>query len=115
MGNFWENILLEIGLFTLLGVLYYFYQKRKIINYEQNKGPLIMGMILQSCLSEKNDEPQPQLDTLIESLDDYLHNRISNPPFVLLKVYMNSPQCSDELRNIIREGISEIESNYGQK
>ena len=74
-----------------------------------------MGFILQSCLTEKQDSPQPQLDTLIENLDDFLQNRIANPPLALLKVYMESPDCSDELRNVIREGIAEIEISHGKK
>jgi hypothetical protein len=108
MGNFWQNFLIEIGLFTFLGILYYFYQKRKINHYEENKVPLTMGFILQSCLTEKKDGPQPQLDTLIESLDDYLHNKTSHPPLALLKHYMESDECSPELRDIIREGLLEV-------
>lgn len=115
MDSFWENFLLEIGLFTLLGVLYYFYQKRKIVHYEQNKNPLVMGFILQSCLSEKKELAEPQLDTLIEALDDYLHNKTEHPPFALLKVYMESPDCSPELRDVIREGLIEVEANNGKK
>ncbi len=115
MGVFWENFLLEIALFTFLGVLYYFYQKRKIVNYEENKGPLVMGFILQSCLTEKKDQAQPQLDALIESLDDYLHNKASTPPMALLKLFMDSPDCSPELKDIIREGILEIEGADGKK
>ena len=103
-----ENILLEIGLFVLLGVLYYFYQKRKIIHYEENKGPLVMGFILQSCLTERNDLPEAELDSVIESLDDYLHNKISHPPVALLKHYMSSGKCSPELSDIIREGLNEL-------
>lgn len=115
MDSFWENFLLEIGLFTFLGVLYYFYQKRKLVHYENNKNPLVMGFILQSCLSEKKDQDEPQLDTLIEALDDYLHNKTSQPPVALLKVYMDSPDCSPELRDVIREGLNEVEINNGKK
>lgn len=115
MNSFWENFLLEIGLFILLGILYYFYQKRKIIHYEENKNPLVMGFILQSCLTEKKDTPQPQLDALIEALDDYLHNRSAHPPIALLRVFMNSPECSPELKDIISEGINEVEMNDGKK
>lgn len=115
MNEFWENFLLEIALFTFLGVLYYFYQKRKIIHYEENKAPIVMGFILQSCLTEKSESPQPKLDTLIESLDDYLHNRSANPPMALLKIYMASPECSDELRDVIREGLNELEPQDGEK
>lgn len=111
MPKFLETFLMELALFIFLGILYYFYQKRKIIHYEENKTPLVMGFILQSCLTEKNDQPQPQLDAIIEALDDYLHNKASNPPYALLKVYMTSPECSQELRDIIREGILEIEED----
>ena len=109
MDGFWENFLVEIALFIFLGVLYYFYQKRKILQYEENKGPLVMGFILQSCLLDKTDEKQPELDSLIESLDDYLHNRTTLPPVALLKLYMNSAQCSPELSNVIREGLLELD------
>lgn len=115
MDTFWGNFLIEIGLFTFLGVLYYFYQKRKIISYEENKGPIVMGLILQACLTEKKDLPEPKLDALIEALDDYLHNKSSNPPLSLLKIYMASPECSVELKNVIEEGINEIESSDGKK
>lgn len=115
MNKFWENFLLEIGLFTILGVLYYFYQKRKIVHYEENKTPIVMGFILQSCLTEKKDQVEPQLDALIEALDDYLHNKATHPPVALLKVYMNSPECSSELKDIIQEGLLEVESQHGKK
>jgi hypothetical protein len=115
MNDFWKNFVLEIGLFTFLGVLYYFYQKRKIVRYEENKGPLVMGFILQSCLHDKQDLPQPELDSLIESLDDYLHNKSAHPPVALLIHYMNSQQCSTELRDIIREGLNELDLGDGKK
>ena len=111
MPEFLENILLELALFIFLGLLYYFYQRRKILHFEENKTPLIMGFILQSCLADKNESSQPQLDTLIEALDDYLHNRSATPPYSLLQIYMDSPQCSQELKDIIREGILEIEED----
>lgn len=115
MTTFWENFLIEIGLFTFLGILYYFYQKRKIVQYEENKGPLVMGFILQSCLSEKKDTAEPKLDALIEALADYIENKTPTPPFALLRVFMDSPECSKELRDIIREGILEIEESDGKK
>jgi hypothetical protein len=115
MNSMWENLLIELGLFILLGILYYFYQRRKIISYEENKKPLVMGFILQACLSEKKDVPQAELDTLIEALDDYLHNKTAHPPMALLKVYMTSPSCSPELHDVIKEGLIEIEDNDGKK
>lgn len=115
MNENWENLLIEIGLFIFLGVLYYFYQRRKIISYEESKGPLIMGFILQACLSEKKEAPEPQLDALIEALDDYLHNRASTPPVSLLRIYMASPSCSQELRDVIFEGLVELEGSDDSK
>ena len=115
MTLFWENFLLEIGLFTFLGVLYYFYQKRKIVQFEENKNPIVMGFILQSCLAEKEEKIQPELDHLIESIDDYLHNRVTKPPMIQLKNFMQSENCSNELREIIREGLNELEMNDGEK
>lgn len=110
MNNFWMNFALEIGLLSFLGVLYYFYQKRKIIHYEENKPELVMGFILQSCLSEKNDLPQPALDQLIEALDDFIQHKTSTPPTALLKTFANSEDCSEELRNVILEGMKELEA-----
>jgi len=43
MGNNWENLLWEIAIFFALGILYYFYQKKKIIDFEKNKHSLIMN------------------------------------------------------------------------
>ena len=109
MNKFWENFLIEIILFIFLGLIYYFYQRKKIIQYEQNKIPLIMGFILQSCLNEKKEYPEPQLDKLIESIDDYLNNKLPHPPLTLLKQYSETGECSEVLRDIILEGILEIE------
>ena len=114
MNPFW-NFLLEMGLFTFLGILYYFYQKRKIVNYEENKNPLIVDFILKSCLAEKQDGPQIELDTLIESLDDYLLNPASMPPIGILKVYAASSGCSLELREIILNGVNELEADDVKK
>lgn len=107
----WGNFLLEIALFSFLGVLYYFYQKRKIVHFEENKNSIIMGMILQSCLSDKSEEAQPELDAVITALDDFLHNRSATPPLALLKHFMNTSACSPELRDVIVAGIRELESD----
>lgn len=116
MTETWQNILIEIGLFIILGVLYYFYQKRKIVSYEENKEPLVMGFILQSCLTEKKEnENQQELDSVIEAIDEYLHGRAASSPKALLRIFMNSPRCSKELSDIIREGLLEIEETSGQK
>lgn len=109
MLNLLGTLAIEIALFTFLGVLYYFYQRRKILQYEKEKGPMIMGYILQACLSERGDLPSSELDSLIEAIDDYLHNRSSLPPTILMKQYASSEKCSPELKSVIEEGLVELE------
>ncbi len=103
-----ENLLYELLFLSFLGVVYYFYQKRKILSYEANKAPLIMGFILQSCLAARGDTPDAELDPVIEALDDFLHNKTSTPPTDLLSAYAKSSGCSPELRDVILQGIEEL-------
>lgn len=107
----WLNILIEIGFFSLLGLLYYFYQKKKILQYENNKGLTIASYILQSCLSEKNDQetPDQELDAIILALDDYLQEKAPQFPLPLLKHYAQTKACSPELKEVIEAGIAEWE------
>jgi hypothetical protein len=108
MTDMWANLAIEIGLFTLLGILYYFYQKKKIIHYEKNKRPAVMGYLLQACLIEKKDDPQPELDAIIEALDDFLHGKSAHPPIALLNLYAASEKCTPELKEIIKASIDEM-------
>jgi hypothetical protein len=107
-----ENLLYEMLLFSLLGILYYFYQKKKILSYEENKGPIIMGHILQACLVVRGDTPDAELDPVIEALDDFLHNKTASPPTALLSVYAKSPKCSPELKEVIEQGLEDL---HGKK
>lgn len=109
MTNLLGTLAIEIGLFALLGALYYFYQKKKILQFEKDKGPLIMGYILQACLAEKGELNSSELDTIIEAIDDYLHNHTTTPPSILLQQYANKEECSPELRAVIEEGLKELE------
>lgn len=108
MTDSWLNIAIEIALFTLLGVLYYFYQKRKIIGYEENKKPALMGYLIQACLSEKGEHPEAELDHVIEALDDFLHGKSAQPPIALLKMYATSEKCSPELKEVITATLEEL-------
>lgn len=103
------NFALEIGFLSLLGVLYYFYQKRKILKFEDNTLPIVMNYILKTCLSEKEDKPQPALDQVIEALDDFLNEKNSTPPITILKNFKENPECSEGLGAVITEGLKEIE------
>ena len=110
MSNLWFNFAIEIGFLSLLGILYYFYQKRRLIKFEENKIPLVMNFIFQSCLAEKKDFAQPELDQLIEALDDFLKDKTTSPPISLLKSYAQSTICPKNLRQEILDALAEIES-----
>jgi hypothetical protein len=110
MMNQIGSILLELALLSLLGVLYYYYQKKKLLDYEKNKVPLIMGHLLQSCMVERGDHANAPLDAVIEALDDYLQNKSPQPPIALLIQFANTPECSAELKDIILEGVREVNS-----
>jgi hypothetical protein len=107
--SLWFNFALEIGFLSFLGVLYYFWQKRRIIRYEENKTPIVMNFLLQACLSEKTEAAQPELDHVIEALDDYLNKKSATAPLVLLKHFAASSECPPELSHGITEGLKEIE------
>lgn len=108
MADFWMNFAIEIGFLSLLGVMYYFWQKRRLIRFEENKIPMVMSYILQACLSEKTETSQPMLDSVIEALDDFLSNKTQTAPLALLKTFTASSECSPELKNLIDEGLKEI-------
>jgi hypothetical protein len=113
MNELFLQYAIEIGFLGLLGIIYYFYEKRKLLHYEKNKGPLVANFILQACLAEKNDQPQPELDALILLLDDFINQSKSDFPVEQLKLFAGSPECPSDLKNIIIEGLKELEINYG--
>ncbi len=104
---------IEIGFLGLLGIIYYFYEKRKLLNYEKNKIPLVANFILQACLTEKSEQPQPELDSLILTLDDFLKETNPTFPAPQLKEFAHSLSCPDELREIILEGLKELDNKNG--
>lgn len=99
---------LEMALFAGLGVLYYFYQKKRILRHEEEKATYLMGFILEASLSERGDEAHATLDPLIEAIDDFLHNRISTPPFGLMKICAKDASFSEEYRNVLQEALNEL-------
>lgn len=115
MTGFLESFLIEIALFSFLGLIYYFYQRKKILHFEENKHTLIMSSILQACLIEKKETHNPELDGVIESIDDFLQGRVAHPPYVLLKYFMNSTECASELKEVIYAGLVELEAISGKE
>lgn len=115
MTEFLESFLIEIALFSFLGLIYYFYQRKKILHFEENKHGLIMSSILQACLQEKGENPNSELDGVIESIDDFLQGRVAHPPYTLLKYFVNSNDCSLELKEVIRAGLVELGAVNGKE
>lgn len=107
--SLWFNFALEIGFLSFLGVLYYFWQKRRILKYEENKTPLVMNFLLEACLSEKNETAQPELDQVIEALDDYITKKNTLAPLLLLKKFAAASSCPPDLSHAITQGLKEIE------
>ncbi len=100
---------LEMALFTGLGVLYYFYQKKKILRHEEEKATYLMGFVLEASLSERGDSPHDLLDPLIEAIDDFLHNRTTVPPLGLLKICAKNDSFSEEYRSVLQESLLELD------
>jgi hypothetical protein len=103
------NLSLEMALFAGLGMLYYFYQKRKILRYEEEKVTYLMGLILEASLSERENSPSDQLDPLIEAIDDFLHNRSSTPPYELIRTCAGNTSFSEEYRSVLKESLLELD------
>jgi hypothetical protein len=103
------NLSLEMALFAGLGMLYYFYQKRKILRYEEEKVTYLMGLILEASLSERGNSPSDQLDPLIEAIDDFLHNRSSFPPLGLIRTCAGNTSFSEEYRRVLKESLLELD------
>ncbi len=107
--SLWFNFALEIGFLSFLGVLYYFYQKRKIVQYEENKTPIVLNFLLQAALAEKTETANPELDTLIEKIDDYLNQKTSIAPLPEIKNFASSGNCPEDFKETILEALKELE------
>lgn len=99
---------LEMAILAGLGMLYYFYQKKKILRHEEEKATYLMGFILEASLSERGDDSHELLDPLIEAIDDFLHNRTTTPPLGLMRVCAGHTRFSEEYRSVLQEALSEL-------
>ncbi len=72
---------------------------------------MVAGYILECCLVDRGEQTDPELDAIIEALDDYLNNRVATPPLTQLKHFSQTQICSPELKDIITEGLSVLEKN----
>jgi hypothetical protein len=72
---------------------------------------MLMGLLLQSLLAERGEIENPEIDPIIEALDDYLQNKTINPPINLLTQYASSPTCGQEMKEIILEALKELNEN----
>jgi len=110
MSNQAIELTIELGLLGLFGLLYYLYQRRKILAFEADKIPSQLGLILQLLLLEHDkNSTDPILNELIEEIDRFLHGETSHPPLALMKVYSeNQPNHSPDLKRMIAEILVEI-------
>lgn len=108
MTEFWENFLVEIGFLSLLGIAYYFYQKKKILTQEKNKIPDGFKYILQCALIDQDEKSNPELENLISVLDDYQKEITKDAPYDAIKKYSNSTHCSAELKQVISDFFQDI-------
>jgi len=99
------DFLLEIAFLSFLGILYYFYQKKKILQMDAQQEISNMSFILHSLLAQRGDTPDVEMDALIEAIDDFLSNKTTHPPTALLKKFSDSDRCSEELRMVIQGGL----------
>lgn len=59
MSDTWFNLIIEMGVLAFLGLLYYFYQKRKIIRFDKEEIFELVGEVtyeLNHFLEEKKEE-----------------------------------------------------------
>jgi hypothetical protein len=105
-GLFWE-----ISLLGTLGLVYYFYQRKKILNYEKNRLSDLLSFMLQQSLVERGDKENHELDRIIVQLDDSLKSGSQNFPIDNLRRYSQRKDCSEEYREIIKALLNEINEN----
>jgi hypothetical protein len=84
--NWWE-LLAEMALLSLLGVGYYYFQKRRYLRWLK-EDPQILAKDLFVFLNAEEAIPNSsELSTLLASLEDFLEQRRTNWPVEELKKF----------------------------
>lgn len=104
----YKTLFIELIVLGLLGVIYYFWQKRRILNFENNKAVAVAAPLLQACLIEQDQGSFELLNHFIIALDDFIHGKSSYFPTSLAEQLIQEQQCPADLADIIKESLREI-------
>ena len=104
----YKNLAIELALLAALCLIYYFWQKRRIIKFEQNKSLAVAAPLLQACLIEKDQQSFEMLESFIIELDDFLHGKSASFPTVLAEQLAGHKACPHDLSEVIKESLKEL-------
>ncbi len=81
----WWELLLEMSLLSLMGVGYYFFQKRRYLKWLKNEPQVLAKDLFVFLLEEKAIPESTELSNLLIGLEDYLEQRRPSWPIEELK------------------------------
>jgi len=105
----YQTLFIELAVLAGLGLLYYFWEKKRILQFEENKAMAIASPLLQACLIEQEQTSFTLLDNFILALDDFLHGKTSYFPTSLAQELVKDPKCPEDLAAIITESLKEMD------
>lgn len=102
------KLLFEILIFLVLGLLYYFFQKRKIYSYIEKERNYALNTINEICHELINSDKLPTQELnivkqILNALDDLENQQIQNLPYSIYKDVIYTFDDSSELKLIIME------------
>lgn len=106
----YKNLAIELAVLAALGLVYYFWQKRRILQFEQNKSYAVAAPLLQACLIEKDQQSFEMLESFILELDDFLHGKSGSFPTVLAEQLASNKACPHDLSEVIKESLKELKA-----
>lgn len=106
----YQTLFIELTILVALGLLYYFWQRARILRFEENKSQAVAAPLLQACLIEKDHQSFPLLEEFILALDDFLHGKSASFPSALAEQVRKDQHCPQDLAEIINESLKELDS-----
>ena len=104
----YKNLAIELLVLAALGLVYYFWQRRRILQFEQHKSYAVAAPLLQACLIEKDQQSFELLESFILELDDFLHGKSATFPTALAQQLANNISCPHDLSEVIKESLKEL-------
>lgn len=86
----WWQLLGEIALLSLLGVGYYYFQKRRYLRWLKEEPQLLAKDLFLFLNAEERIPNSNELTTLLSSLEDFLEQRRATWPIEELKKFHSS-------------------------